>query len=628
MSTLVVNHPEIEWPLDYVAYLLLPRDLDTWLNDSIEVDEILEYIHGEHWDWAIKLPEWFVEKYPYTRQLYQQNIGLSQWFIKEYVSYEDQQTIAQKRDLTLDIVKRYCHLFGEKQWRNISGDNVLDAEFIESHIGKLYFPYLCTNDSFTMPLVEKYIDKCDWLRLAHNENLTPEFIDAHWNKFDEVIEYNRGFTMDLIKKYDNKLNWIMLHQNQNLTRNFIHSNWNKFNEAILKHPSVDEALIREHLDADMGWVFVLQNPNVTLAFIEEHIDYFPLSKYVPPSVVWSNRDLLQIIFSPTNVTSGADYKAIIATCRLWHNTIASPERAHQYMNVISTLIMRHPEKRWEFRVLSQHITMDIVVPYLDVDASRHNIANFRKNHNYVESRLNYKLLVQNPRLTYDIIHKYDFLLYYKRIKYLTGLTTRIIRNCLTIDECDQIIDVGGWTQDMLYSHVGDFDEYGCWELISAHVVGDDFITDYEYVLEWYDLSKNANLTMSLIERFIDKVVWQSLVDNPNLTHEFIRDNIHEWKNVERIQQHPQFGLKELGLRSESFWAWIVCNHNLPLEFITTNLSKLSLFNLSSNVNLTPAIIREHIDKWDWYRLALNRAVTIDILEENIHRLNELLYDVK
>jgi hypothetical protein len=237
-------------------------------------------------------------------------------------------------------------------------------------------------------------------------------------------------------------------------------------------------------------------------------------------------------------------------------------------------------------------------------------------------------LVQNPRLTCELIHKYDFLLYYKRIKYLTVLSTNVIRKILTIEECDQIVAFGGWTSDLLYSHVADFDDYAVWEIISAHVVGEDFIADYVDVLNWYELSKNASLTLPLIEHFIDRVCWFSLVDNPNLTHGFIRDHIHEWKNIERIQSHPQFGTKELGLRSASFWPWIASNPNLPFEFLPSTWDKLSLFNLSSNINLTPAIIREHADKWDWYQMALNRAVTIDILEENIMRLNQLFYDIK
>jgi hypothetical protein len=639
VSTIIYRHPEIKWKDNWsLAHKISPKMLDRDLSiiDNSEIQNgILNEIVDEHgYELLKRLPQWFIDKYPILRnEIFNRTGLLSSDFIRQHMTQDEQDQIVQNRDMTLDLIKKYCHKFNPRDWANISCDNLLDEAFIRERIDKLNWVNLSLNDSFNMTLITEYIDICDWSGLSLNVNLTPKFIREHWDELDkDYLVQNPAFTMEFITEYYDQIDKELLTENPNLTAEFIREHWCyiDYRPSII-HPSMTLDLILECVH-ETDYMRVLQNPNMTIEFAEEYlIPHLPRDPaYVESSQLWQNRDLVAIILASQNITSGADLKAIRLTCFTWNQITRNPQLTHQYMNVVSTLIMRHPEKRWHMHKLSRHITMDVAEKYLAIAAKQYNADTFRKYYGTTTNKKPYKLsyseLVSNHRITSQIVHKYNYLLQTKMIRHLTALNDDYQFDMLSLDDCDRIIEERKWPTSLLYDKVDDIDCDDLWEDISSCTLPEKFIRKYADKFNWYELSKNASLTLPLIREFTDKLNWGELCRNPNLTSEFILEHIDKFKDHSYIISHPQYlsswdYFKEFTL----YWHYISFNPSITLDFITTNIVKMSYDHLSQNRNLTPSLIRDYVDKWIWRELAINPAVSIEILEENLWRLRGKLY---
>lgn len=114
----------------------------------------------------------------------------------------------------------------------------------------------------------------------------------------------------------------------------------------------------------------------------------------------------------------------------------------------------------------------------------------------------------------------------------------------------------------------------------------EYIQEYSYLdddWDWYEVSRNENITMDIIELNLDYPWdWDSVSDNPNLTIDF-------------VNKYPEF---------EWDWTNITCNSNITPEIIEKNMHNPWVWEeMHFNKNITPEFIEKHKDKkWDFYNL--------------------------
>jgi len=107
----------------------------------------------------------------------------------------------------------------------------------------------------------------------------------------------------------------------------------------------------------------------------------------------------------------------------------------------------------------------------------------------------------------------------------------------------------------------------------------NFLMKYEDKLDWDSISRNPNITMEIIENNLDKSWnWKYISMNPNITMEIIENNPDKpWKwGYNGISRNPNITMKFINDNPNKSWDWncISKNPNITIkEFIRNNPSK-------------------------------------------------------
>jgi len=87
---------------------------------------------------------------------------------------------------------------------------------------------------------------------------------------------------------------------------------------------------------------------------------------------------------------------------------------------------------------------------------------------------------------------------------------------------------------------------------------------------WYSISRNPNVTLEFIEKYIDKNwCWRSLSRHPNITLEFVEKYINKKWNWECLSRHPNITLEFVEKYIDKNWNWeCLSRHpNITIEMI-------------------------------------------------------------
>jgi hypothetical protein len=277
------------------------------------------------------------------------------------------------------------------------------------------------------------------------------------------------------------------------------------------------------------------------------------------------------------------------------------------MNVISTLVMRHSDINWSWQCIACYVTEETLINYLKtVDDPDKQIGDmFLYNDYEFILRLSDAFIEKYPIVRSFILQNHALSKFNEYI--LTNNTEIIIKNrniTLPIIEIYCII----------------FDSFD-WASISVEYLSREFIIKHSERFYWSSLSFNKCLTFDLITLFIDKIDWNNISYNPNITEDFICEYWDRLKDNACVFYNPAFSMRLVDkYYDELNWMRMGLNTNLTPAFIREHWSKLNKHQLSENPNLTPAIIRDFANEWDWSQLILNRALMLEIAEENIWRL--------
>jgi hypothetical protein len=326
--------------------------------------------------------------------------------------------------------------------------------------------------------------------------------------------------------------------------------------------------------------------------------------------VFGNADLLRIIISPANITTGRDYKSVIIVCHGWNRAIANQSRADAYQHPLSLLVLRHPKYRWDLKKLSSVINEDVARKYMYTDYGEEN--EWKTNR-----------IISNKRISSAFLKKYwGKRMLHKRV-YMSELFDQFIDDKLTKKEKQYIIENRQMSIEIIEAHCYQFDEDDWYNISSCNILTPDFIRKHIHSLNWHRLT--TILTEELVNEFTHLVYWSILGLNPNLSTQFIRTHIARL-NVEHLCKQRNFTMDLIVEYYEKLdWQMVSLNVNLTSEFILTNWKKLNKQKLSTNRGLPLDIINQKANELDWYLIAINPVVPLSVLKQNIHQLHNKYY---
>ena len=159
-----------------------------------------------------------------------------------------------------------------------------------------------------------------------------------------------------------------------------------------------------------------------------------------------------------------------------------------------------------------------------------------------------------------------------------------------------------------------------WEFIENNMILFDDILIPEN--KWLLLSRFPGVTTDIIERYIDKPWnWNALSYNRNITWDFIEKHLDKNWNWSVLSKHRCVTLDIIEKRFGNWkwdWEYVSLNSNLTCEFIERNFEKpWDWYYLSCHPNITWEHIQKHHDwPWKWEYITNNNNITCEIIDAN------------
>ena len=152
-----------------------------------------------------------------------------------------------------------------------------------------------------------------------------------------------------------------------------------------------------------------------------------------------------------------------------------------------------------------------------------------------------------------------------------------------------------------------------------------FIKQYLDKVDWYELSKNTNLSEAFFERHLDKVDWNELSKNTNLSEAFFERYLNKvkWSSLsQNTSLSEAFFERHL---NKVDWYNLSCNTSLSEAFFERHLDKANWNGLSRNTNLSEAFFERYLDKVKWISLSQNTNLSEAFFERHLNKVdwNEL-----
>jgi hypothetical protein len=313
-------------------------------------------------------------------------------------------------------------------------------------------------------------------------------------------------------------------------------------------------------------------------------------------------DALREIVQYVNVP---EYKAIIATCTFWYKTVKNADYEQSRINIISSLVLRHPSLEWNWELIGEHLTHEIIDAHIDtIDISALS-SNPRLRRGFILKHWSHfdSQIRKNRAVTLDMIkylsHTYDISIFQKNPNLDEDFIREHIHNRSRLEfhpnvPMDLVRVNNRWGSD-LSSNVN---------------LDEDFIREnWDDAFDLDELSKNRALTLKLIREYWDEYFADNnyeLCDNPNITREFLQE-----------------------YDSQIVWGNMVTNPVVTLEMVRDLVTKgkVTPKYASFNPNINDAFVREfaNCDLY-WHVIFKNNRCSLITAEENLWRVKDTYYD--
>lgn len=154
---------------------------------------------------------------------------------------------------------------------------------------------------------------------------------------------------------------------------------------------------------------------------------------------------------------------------------------------------------------------------------------------------------------------------------------------------------------------------------------ESFIKKYVRELNWKFVSKNPNITMSMIENNLNLPwKWGDIGANPNLTIGFIKRFPDEPWRFDLISRNPAITMEDVKNNPDLPWDFggLSMNPNLTIEYVKNNLDKnWNWADITFNADVND--IKNNPDlPWAWYAFGSNnKNITIDFITKHMEKGN-------
>ena len=242
-------------------------------------------------------------------------------------------------------------------------------------------------------------------------------------------------------------------------------------------------------------------------------------------------------------------------------------------------------------------------------------------------------LLFNPNMPISLIEKlnidiYDWIEWVSRnpnlnINYI--LDNRLKKynnwnwNWLTINPSITIKDMVNHNNNDTFWNFNDF-------IIENDNITFQHLLYYHWNIDWFLLSAHKNFTLLLINKFIDKIIFDQVCKNPNIDIEFILCHQDKNLNWQYLSQNPGINLDNIEQNINLPWDWefISLNPNITINFILKYVEKnWDWHYLTYNPNITMDIIEQNINlPWDWNILAINPNINLEFILNHMDKVNK------
>jgi|SRR6185437_166388 len=223
-------------------------------------------------------------------------------FIREHFEILDFYDILSEADFdftqkeTLDFLEeirtkkfngRKNNLTDSDFWVSLAHNKNLTFEFIKEHREQFQQTTILSNDAldFSKKEIQSFFEryfsqnKTYWENLSYNSTLTFDFVNKYADKlnWDKLIislrfDFTKESTHEFFEKFVDKINWKRLSLNRSLTLEFIEKHLGKLDWELLSENAVLTInFIEKHLE-ELDWGGLVYNQSLTIDFIEKYYD--------------------------------------------------------------------------------------------------------------------------------------------------------------------------------------------------------------------------------------------------------------------------------------------------------------------------------------------------------------------
>ena len=197
----------------------------------------------------------------------------------------------------------------------------------------------------------------------------------------------------------------------------------------------------------------------------------------------------------------------------------------------------------------------------------------------------------------------------KSFEYNPEYKLGLIDTCIDIDKDCKVVEID---DEHLFAFEqiveGKFIDYNCKNIDEIEQINESLnYLLYGDIQKWYqiaiirplsDIIMNKKSVEAFFERHIDKVNWDYLSRNRNISEAYFE------RHIDKVN-----------------WVYLSSNENISEAFFKRHIDKAEWEYLSSNRNISEAFFERHIDKIDWDYLSSNRTISEEFFERHIDKVD-------
>ena len=144
---------------------------------------------------------------------------------------------------------------------------------------------------------------------------------------------------------------------------------------------------------------------------------------------------------------------------------------------------------------------------------------------------------------------------------------------------------------------------------------ENFIREFQYRVNWHDISTYQTLSEDFIREFKDRVNWHCVSACQKLSENFIREfeDSVDWYNISKYQKLSENFIREF--QDYVDWANISCYQKLSEDFIRKFKDRVNWHCVSIYQKLSENFIREFQNNVSWYNISKYQKLSEDFIRE-------------